>query len=502
MNPAEQIVLIGVAQQTWKDRDRSRTPVDALQAVATQALSDSGSEKVIGSVDAMVHVPFLLNQVPEMAASMPRNPGAAVAERLGISPKQYTADVGGNLPQQLVNEFAQRLRRGAHRVVIVSGVELLSTFLGSLRTGDPFPDWTSGMESDAEQVGATPAMSAPSELLHQLYEPINVYPLFESALRHAKGLSREAHLSRLGQLISSMSAVSADNPYAWKRARFTPEQAVSTENGNRMISYPYTKVMNAIINVDQAAAIVMTTAKEAAALGVDPSRWIYLRGGASAHDSWFLTERVSLDSSAALENAGKAALQRSGVALDEISHFDLYSCFPSAVQVACDALGLSMDDPRGVTVTGGLTLFGGPGNNYSLHAIASMVDRLRESSGSGLVSANGGYLTKHSVGVYSTEPGDDAWADADDSSLQAAVDALEAPTLADVGDGAFTLEAHTVSFNGDEPRAAITLGRLDDGRRCEAVSEDAAVMQALLDDDCVGSVGAVSHKDGVNTLSL
>ena len=131
-----------------------------------------------------------------------------------------------------------------------------------------------------------------------------------------------------------------------------------------------------------------------------------------------------------------------------------------------------------------------------------MVDRLRKSSGSGLVSANGGYLTKHSVGVYSTEPGDDAWADADDSSIQAAVDALEAPTLADVGDGAFTLEAHTVSFNGDEPRSAITLGRLDDGRRCAAVSEDAAVMQALLNEDCVGSVGAVSHKDGVNTLSL
>ncbi|MEM1402464.1 MAG: acetyl-CoA acetyltransferase [Pseudomonadota bacterium] len=502
MNPAEQIVLIGVAQQCWKDRDRSRTPMDALQAVTTQALSDSSSEKVIGAVDAMVHVPFLLNQVPEMATAMPRNPGAAVAERLGISPKQYTADVGGNLPQHLVNEFARRLRRGAHKVVMISGVELLSTFLGSLRSGDPFPDWTSGVSSEPEQLGSTPAMSAPTELIHQLYEPINVYPLFESALRHAKSLSRDAHQSLLGRLVSSMSDVSADNPYAWKRERLTPEQVVSTDNGNRMISYPYTKLMNAIINVDQAAAIVMTTAKEAAALGVDSSRWVYLRGGASVHDSWFLSERTSLHSSPALEAAGQAALERSGLALDELSHFDLYSCFPSAVQVACDALGLAIDDPRGVTVTGGLTLFGGPGNNYTLHAIASMVERLRETGEAGLVSANGGYLTKHAVGVYSAEPGGDAWGESDDGPLQAAVDSIASTVLADAGEGAFTIDAHTVSFSGDEPRAAITLGRLQDGRRCAAVSEDAVLMEALLENDCVGSVGAVSHRDGMNTFFL
>jgi acetyl-CoA C-acetyltransferase len=499
MHADTQPIIIGVAQQVWRERDVSRTPVDALRAVAEGAFADTGSAKVPGAVDSIVHIPFIMNQVPDLAGAMPRNPGAALAQQLGISAEQYTADVGGNLPQQLLSEFAARLSRGEGSVVLLCGVELLASFLGAVRAGEGFPDWASGREDEAQQIGETPVMTAASELAHGLYEPINAYPLFETALRHHHGLSLDAHRKRLGELVSSMSAVSAANPYAWKTRAFSPEEVLSTEGGNRMISYPYTKLMNAIIGVDQAAAVVLTTVGKARELGVDPDRWIYLRGAAGTHDCWFLSQRESLAQSPAMAVAARAALERSALSLEELSHFDLYSCFPSAVQIGCDALGLAVDDPRGVTVTGGLSLFGGPGNNYSLHAIATMTERLRETThGAGLVWANGGYLTKHAIGLYSRRAPDAPWSPGDDGALQKEVDARQLPALSEQGGGRLSVEAYTVCYSGHAPSRGIVLGSLADGSRCVAIASEQADIARLLAEDCVGAAGQVSHSEGTN----
>ncbi|WP_439107420.1 acetyl-CoA acetyltransferase [Congregibacter sp.] len=503
MNSDLQPIIVGVGQAVWRETDVARTPIDALQAVASKALSDTGSERLIDAVDSIVHVPFLMNQVPGLADAMPVNPGLALAKRLGISATQYTSDVGGNLPQQLLNEFAGRLSRGDGGVVLLCGVELLATFLGAVRSGQPFPDWGTGEDDTAIQIGETPVMTAATEQAHGLYEPINAYPLFESALAHAKGLTTAEHQAVLGQLLSDMSAIAQRNPYAWKTQQLTADQVLSTESGNRMISYPYTKIMNAVLTVDQASAVILTTVGKAKELGVDSRQWIYLRGAASAHDSWYLSQRASLHESPALVAACDAALKQSGLSLDELTHFDLYSCFPSAVQAGCDALGLALDDPRGVTVTGGLSLFGGPGNNYSLHAIAAMVDHLRETEhGAGLVWANGGYLTKHAVGVYARDTGPQAWEPGDDESVQTAVDAVPLPALVDEATGSFVIEAHTVSYAKGQPERAIAVGRLADGRRCVATSDDQRLMETLVSVNCVGHKAEVVHVDGLNRFEL
>lgn len=503
MHSDSQPIIIGVGQEVWREQDTDRSPVDALQAVASKALSDTGSETVVSAVDRVVHIPFLMNQVPALVDAMPVNPGAALAARLGITATQYTADVGGNLPQQLLNEFAGRLARGDGSVVLLCGVELLATFLGAVRAGQPFPDWATGEDDTAIPIGQTPEMTSATEQAHGLYEPINAYPLFESAMAHAKGLSTQAHEALLGELLAGMSQTAAANPYAWKNRELSAADVLSTEGGNRMISYPYTKLMNAVLAVDQAAAVVLTTVAKARELGIDEDRFVYLRGAASAHDTWYLSHRAQLHESPALKSACDAALKQSGLQVADMTHFDLYSCFPAAVQAGCDALGMALDDPRGVTVTGGLSLFGGPGNNYSLHAIASMVDCLRRSDdGAGLIWANGGYLTKHSVGIYGRKPAQTAWEPADDTPLQQALDAIEKPQVADVADGSLVLEAHTVCYAKEQPERAVALGRLADGRRCAAVSHDPVVMQALLKQNCVGVTGSVMHEDGVNRFSL
>ena len=205
---------------------------------------------------------------------------------------------------------------------------------------------------------------------------------------------------------SRFSEVAAANPYAWLRQARTADEIITTVDDNRMIAYPYNKLLTANMQVDQGAALIMCSAAAATSAGVPRDRWIFPLSGADADDHWFLSHRFDFHSSPAIRLAGATALSLAGAAIDEMTHVDLYSCFPSAVEIAAAELGLPDDDPsRPLTVTGGLTFGGGPGNNYGTHALASMVGTLRADPGSlGLVTGLGWYLTKHSVGIYGTEP--------------------------------------------------------------------------------------------------
>ncbi|MEE4277848.1 MAG: acetyl-CoA acetyltransferase [Halieaceae bacterium] len=501
MSDGDQIVVVGVAQHTWREHDVQRTPVDALETVCAEALADAGTVALRGAIDALVHVPFVSDNFEGLVDAMPRNPGVRVAERLGLVARQYRGDVGGNLPQYLVTEFAARLRRRECEAVMIMGVELLATFRASLRAGEGFPPWSSGVETPAECVTRTPAMTSDTELAHGLFEPSHSYSLFESSLRHATGVSAAEQGERLGAMIARMSEVAARNPHAARREALTAARVQSPEAGNRMIAFPYTKLMCAHLGVDQAAAVIITTAAKARALGIDSERWVYLRGAADCNDLWFLSERPTLHQSMALRIAAAEAQRQAQLTLDEIDLFDIYSCFPSALAVACDALGLSPDDPRGLSVTGGMSLFGGPGNNYSLHAIGSLVERLRATrDGCGMVTANGGYLTKHSVGVYSRTPGGSAPEPRPRSELQREVDGQRRLPVITRAEGAVTLDAHTVRFGREGPKGAIVLARNGAGERCLAVSEAPEVLEALLSTDCVGMSGYVENKEGLNYL--
>lgn len=494
-------VIIGVAQRSWPERDVARTPLEALEEVALGAVSDCASAQVLPAIDAIAQLPFLLASLPELAPMMPRNIGAVLGERLGLEAVNYGAVAGGNLPQEMINSLAKAVVEGRHQAVLVCGTEQMNTFLGALRAGDTPPDWSTGREDDAAMLSTVAdVISAPTEFAHGLFEPIVTYPLIETALRHARGLDLETHRQGLGQLVSDMSRVANANPLAWKRELVSPEAALSTDNGNRMICYPYTKIMNAIASVDMAAAAILTTAKTARALRVPQEQWVYLWGGADTHEPGFFSERPALHRSEALAAAAQAVFSQTGLELEDIDLFDLYSCFPSAVEVACEALGLSPSDPRGLTVTGGMTLFGGPGNSYSLHAIAETVQRLRaDRQRRALVTANGGYLTKHALGIYSSQPPPRGWRPQDRADLQARLDARARPSLVETFDGPMTVVAYTLRYSRGEPATGIIVGELEDGRRCLAHSEATpAVFDQLLAQDCVGIKGHVTGEEGIN----
>ena len=212
-------------------------------------------------------------------------------------------------------------------------------------------------------------------------------------------------------------------------------------------------------------------------------RWVFPHSGTDAHDHYFVSERDDLRSSPAMRLAGRAALELAGVGVDDLAHLDLYSCFPSAVEIG--AMELGIDVTRQLTVTGGLSFAGGPWNNYVTHSIATMADVLREDAGSvGLVTANGGFITKHAFGIYSTEPPAQPFRHAD---LQAEVDALPSRVLDEAPDGPADVESWTVLHGRDgTPETGFVVGLLADGKRAWGTTQDAAVLQTMLTEELAG----------------
>ena len=497
-------ILVGVGQQTWRDNNPNRTPTDALEIAARAALDDAGSAQLASAIDALGMIRFIADANPDTRGLFPRNPGAEVAQRLGLSsPEIYQATIGGNTPQYMVNHFAAKLQRGEHRAVLLSGAELLATMFGALGSGADISAWPGEPAQEPPTIGQERDGLNATESAHGLFEPINTYPLFENRLAHELGLSSTEHQQLIAELSANMSAVAASNPYAWRQDGMSAEQIGTVEKSNRYVGYPYTRVMNAVLAVDMAAAVVMTTVGQARELGIDPDRWVYLCGGADVNDVWYPSERQDLHRSPAVELAWQTISQQTGVNIDAVDHFDIYSCFPSAVQVACREIGLDPLDARGVTVTGGLPFFGGPGNNYSLHAIAQMVERLRERGGRGLVTANGMYLTKHSMGLYAAEAPDTPFQPTDNAALQAQIDAAPLVPLAQDPAGPATVETYTVAFGREGPKKGIVIARNDAGERILAnTAEDPELLAQMVAENPIGKRGTVTVHEGKNLIQF
>ena len=223
----------------------------------------------------------------------------------------------------------------------------------------------------------------------------------------------------------------------------TPEQIATVTPDNRIVGLPYRKLMNANNDVDMAAAIVMCSAERAQALGITRDRWVFPHAGTDCHEHPYVSNRWSLADTPAIRIGGRQALALAGVGIDDVAIVDLYSCFPSAVRLGAASLGLDLTAQ--LTRTGGLSFAGGPWNNYAMHAIATIVGELRDRpTERALVWANGGYLTKHSFGIYAATPPPSGFRH---DHPQQEIDGLPVRPLADDDDvraAAVEIEAYTV----------------------------------------------------------
>jgi acetyl-CoA C-acetyltransferase len=478
-----------------------------LKIAAERAARDAGLDvRVLAGTDAMAVAGYSIDASGSRQGNVPHssNPPAQLASMLGARPRWAVySEMGGNTPQYMINVLAERIARGENDLALAVGCEFLGSTMRRLGRGLPFDDWAAVEDETLDaptRIGDPRPGNSPYEGRHGLNRPINVYPLFENALRARDGRSIPDHQARLGRLFARFTEVAAENPEAWFRIRRTPEELITVSEKNRMIGFPYPKLLNAIMEVDQSAGVLLASVKTARELGVPEDRWVYLHGCADANDIWHVLERQNFHSSPAMRLTGRRALEMAGVGLDRIDHIDLYSCFPVAVEIGAEELGLSLDDPRGFTVTGGLPYMGGPGNNYPMHSIATMMDRLRRQPGEyGLVTANGWYLTKQSTGIYSTAAPSHPFERQDPAVIQQEIDAMPHPEVVEAPQGVGTIETYTVVHKREGPFLGIVVGRDSNGRRFAAhTPNDAETLNGMEAKEQVGRTGTVSQKEGLN----
>ncbi len=465
MNALETPVIVGIAQHTQSATETA--PLDPLGLMALagrQALIDARGENLGRYCDTL--------RVINIISHTYRDVCGRLAEKLDISPgKMLYSTMSGNSPQLYINQAADDIAQGRSRLTLIAGAEA-GCALNRARKGEIAPDWPASeppekMDGDGRD-GAT-AM----EFLYDLLVPACAYALFENALAHALGRSPEEHQQAMGRICEHLSQVAGRNPHAWNQQPATAAELVTPASGNRRVAFPYTLHMTANLMVDQAAAVVLTSAAFARELGIPEEQWVYPRGGASFNNIWYISQRPTLHDSPALNQAARLALEQAGTELEEIDTLDFYSCFPWAVEAARQELGISAEDPRDLSISGGLPYFGGPGSNYPLHAIAEAVEKIRNGqSRNALITALGWYNTKWSVGVYGSIPGAVPWHDRDDSGIQTIIDSRALPEPVEQAEGRLTVESYTILYHKKgQPLHATVLGRLKNGRRAWAFLE-------------------------------
>ena len=396
---------------------------------------------------------------------------ARVGEIADVNPgaEGMTVPPGGNSPGDLLIGIANRIVAGESEVALLTGAECVYGRRRAIKEHIPL-DWTPTTARRDFLKGQRPLANA-LETRHGIVAPVQCYPLFENALRARAKRSIVEHQRFLGEFMARNAAVAASNPYAWFPIAYTPDEIATPSPENRWVYFPYPKRMNAIMEVDLSAAVVVMSSDEADRRGIPRDRQVAFLGGGSSTDAWSPTERIDFTSSPGIAAAAKAAFDHAALGVDDVEVFDLYSCFPSAIEIALGELGVATDDPRGVTATGGLAYAGGPGNSYAMHGVAAVVERLRSNPAEnvGLVSGLGMSVTKHAYCILSNDASRVAASDGLGHKQKLPDSLLTGPELVDEVSGEGVVETYTVEYGRDtNPSRTFMVVRFDDGRRTVA----------------------------------
>jgi acetyl-CoA C-acetyltransferase len=486
------IVGIGEISDHPADLAAGLEPLSLMVEALQRAEQDCGA-KLLHQIDSLDVVNFLSWRYSD--------PAGQLSARLGIAPAHaYYGPVGGESPIRYLHEAAQRIARGECSVAAVCGAEAQSTATKAERAGVSLP-WTP-FAHDAPEPKRGANYQKPMATRLGVAKPVTVYPFYEAASAAHWGQTPRQALQESGALWSTYSAVAAQNPHAWLKRAFTAEAIMQPSPDNRPIAWPYTKLMVANPMVNQGAALLLTSLAQARAAGIAEDRIVHIRGGASAEEP-----RDYLDRDQYVESHAQNAVLKAATALaeDQGDHggrafdaIELYSCFPCVPKMARRTLGLGADVQP--TVTGGLTFFGAPLNNYMAHAACAMVRKLHGGARLGLLYGQGGFVTKHHALVLSRQAPQHELAQA--TSVQAEADRHRQPVPAFVPEaaGKATVESFTVIYGrgGDAEHGVVMLRTAANTRTLARVpAHDGATLAHLTDMDRtpVGTPGDIRTAD-------
>ena len=480
-------VLVGVGQLVNRAPDGCCDPLDYMVECARLAEQDTGVGDLLSKIDSL----SMVNVISRNYTNEPLQ----LAEMLQASPREIlTTPIGASAPQSLTNRLCQRIAEGESEIGLICGAEAFY----SSKNGPPetFEYNSEGLADAITLYGEARVASTDEERKYGLTMPSNIYPLFANAYRKAQGLSLEEGMQQNAQISAQYSAVAAGNEYAWFRDGKSAQEIAAVTETNRMINYPYTKFMKAIMNVDQAAALLVMSEERADALGVSQQKRVYLIGSGEAYEKWFVSDRVDYHSAPGLKVALDNAFEEAGLTRDQIDMWDLYNCFPIAALLAKDALGLS--ESTVPTITGGLPYFGGAGNNYCLHSICSMVEGIRKAPHKkGLVHSLSWYMSKYAVGIYSGVRPDKFERRNTDEYAKNIDEQFPNVSVLERANGVFEIETYTVAMTRDgRPESAVIIARNDRQQRIFAYNNrDVALLEFMSTCEPIGKKAQVKFDD-------
>jgi acetyl-CoA C-acetyltransferase len=470
-------VLVGVGAVTQREEDpaRAQEPLALMRDALERASEDCGSRALVARAD-WVRVPRGFWDYGD--------PGRALAESAGAASARSEIAEIGVLQTTLLGDSARAIAAGEADVIVIAGGEARARAVRAQQRGVAAPLTQQSGASPTRVLRPKQEVAHPAEVKLGMVLPVNQYAMIENALRCADGMSLEQHRDAVAALWARMSEVAARNPDAWSREVVSAAAVRDASPKNRMLAFPYTKLHNSQWNVDQAAALVMTSAATARAHGVPETRWVFPLAAAESNHMVSLSQRRPFHRSPGFAHAGRAALARAGLAIGHVAQRELYSCFPVAVRLQCRELGIPED--AALTVTGGMAFAGGPLNNFVLQAAVRMAQLLRAApSETGMLNAVSGFLTKQGVSLWSCAP--PARAFGFDDVTDAVARETGEVALAEHARGEAQCVSYTVQFEGDRPSRTLFVCDLPDGRRALAASTDATLGEHALASEVCGA---------------
>ncbi|KAF3046566.1 hypothetical protein E8E12_010929 [Didymella heteroderae] len=461
-------VVIGVGDVKNRDVNNAKEPATLMLEAIEIALKDASSKSLSdlkSSIDSIDVVKTWTWPYPDL-------PGL-LSEKLGVQDTikwKHYSEHGGNQPGKLFDQAAKRIAKGESKVAVITGGEALASLSACAAAKKlPPPGWTKP-SSAVDSVFTPTGRDLGNNLgaIHKIGAPIHVYPLYENAFRAHRGQSLKANNEESAKLYAEFSAIASTQDYAWSQGQRHDSNTIGTVSArNRMICTPYPLLMNAFNTVNLAGAVILTSVSYAKHLGITESQWIYPLGGAGTSDASEFWRRPNFYTSPSIERSLRSALDVSETKAADLDLIDIYSCFPIVPKLAATALGLPVvGGSRPLTLLGGLTSFGGAGNNYSMHALTEMTRQLRSGKGKkGLVLCNGGVLSYQHVVVLGTAPRSAEYPV--ENILPEVLSDTVVPELAKLAQGQCIVETYTVEFNRDgSPLRGHIVGRLKiDGKR-------------------------------------
>ena len=492
MNPPDNapvLVAVAAVQQKQINLAKAKEPIALMIDAVNAALKDSQAPTIAKQIDHIC-VPKGMWQYT--------NPAALIAEAIGANNAVTEFCDFGILQQTNLGQACQKIAASDIEVALVVGGEakyrqlqamIQNVEVSETQQHDSQPD--SFLQPEAE-------LWSEIESKAGLGMPVGYYALIESAICHQQGISMDQHRDNIASHYARFSEIAASNPDGWAESALTAETIRNAGDKNAMLAFPYAKHHNSQWNVDQACALLFCSVSKAREYGIPESQWIFPLASTESNQIINVSQRPNLGQSKAAEMAGQRALNIAGLTIEEIDFIDLYSCFPSAVNLNIQALNIPED--RDLTVTGAMPYGGGPLNNYCLQATVKLAQLLRQKPGSyAIASCVSGMFTKQGYGIWSSAGYSNAFIFDDVSDeLNEQQQALE---LIEPQAGTVEIVAATVLFEKNQAQKLVIISQYPEGQRSVSYSVNADHIAQSLASNLVGKQAHINQLGLIDSLS-